>query len=241
MCTRCIFEVRIVVNHLTRMKAPRICAAGLDRAGGRHIRPTTHPDPLTRSVLASEGGPFALGTLVELGDTTPCPNPPETEDHRFSPTQAQVLGQLSPDRYLELLREHARDGLHALFGQQLERRGRSYAVEAGLGTASLGILRTRGKAKKVYINAFGSLRLELTGSDPPASLPVNDLRLFEPDHETVSAKAVADLNARMSRTNDILLMVGLTRPYLASGDDRKRHWLQINGICMADRPLGGQP
>jgi len=60
--------MRIVVNHLTRMDAPRICIAGIDPDAGRHIRPTTdHQHPLTRDLLASEGGPFALGALIELG------------------------------------------------------------------------------------------------------------------------------------------------------------------------------
>ena len=36
--------------------------------------------PLTRDLLAGEGGPFAIGTLVELGEVTPQPEAPETED-----------------------------------------------------------------------------------------------------------------------------------------------------------------
>jgi hypothetical protein len=45
-------------------------------------RPTIAP--LTRDLLASEGGPFAIGTLVELGEVTPHPEAPETEDHLFN-------------------------------------------------------------------------------------------------------------------------------------------------------------
>jgi uncharacterized protein (DUF488 family) len=36
-------------------------------------------------------------------------------------------------------------------------------------------------------------------------------------------------------------MLGLARAFLKDGDDRERHWLQVNGICMADRPLSDRP
>jgi hypothetical protein len=45
----------------------------------------------------------------------------------------------------------------------------------------------------------------------------------------------------MKRGIEVYLMLGLTRAFLKDGDDRERHWLQVNGICMADRPLGEQP
>jgi hypothetical protein len=37
------------------------------------------------------------------------------------------------------------------------------------------------------------------------------------------------------------LMLGLARAFQRSDDDCERHWLQVNGICMADRPLAEQP
>jgi len=33
-------------------------------------------------------------------------------------------------------------------------------------------------------------------------------------------------------------MLGLARAFQKPGDDCERHWLQVNGICMTDRPLG---
>ena len=35
--------------------------------------------------------------------------------------------------------------------------------------------------------------------------------------------------------------VGLARAFVATGDASERHWLQVNGICMEDRPLGEVP
>lgn len=36
-------------------------------------------------------------------------------------------------------------------------------------------------------------------------------------------------------------MLGLARAFQRSDDDSERHWLQVNGICMADRPLTERP
>jgi hypothetical protein len=233
--------MRIVLNHLTRMDAPRICIAGLDPRANRHIRPITeHSNPLTRDLLASEGGPFAIGALVELGEVTPHPEAPETEDHLFRPERATVLGQLSPNRYLELLNGHARHRLHEIFGDELRRHNWTYAVARGCGGASLGVLRVRRKPD-LEIDRYGKLRLRLNDEQKPVFLPVTDVRFVEADHKTIRADVVADVRARMQRGVGVLLMLGLARAFQKSDDDYERHWLQVNGICMTDRPLGEQP
>jgi hypothetical protein len=233
--------MRIVVTQLTRMRARRICVAGIEPDTGRHIRPTTGREhPLTRDLLALEGGPFAIGALLDLGDVTPNPAPPETEDHLFTPEGARVLGHLSSAGYLELLQDHANRRLQTIFGGELTRRGRSYTIDCGRGVASLGILRPR-RRPDLHADGYGKLRVRLRGEGRPLSLPVTDVRLVEPDHKTIRAEVVEDLNARMRRGVDVLLMLGLARPFRAAGDDRERHWLQVNGICMEDRPLGDEP
>jgi hypothetical protein len=233
--------MRIVVTQLTRMEAPRICVAGIDPGTRRHLRPTTGPlRPLTRELLAEKGGPFALGALVELGDVAPDPNPPETEDHRFWPGRARVLGQVSPARYLELLHQQAQPGLEAIFGEDLVRYEWSYAIDRDRGDASLGVLRVRRKPE-IAIDRYGKLRLRLNDERPPAFLPVTDLRFVEDDHKTIKADVLTDVRTRMRRGVDVLLMLGLARAFQREGDDSARHWLQVNGICLADRPLGDRP
>ena len=230
--------MRIVLNHLTRMEAPRICIAGIDPRANRHVRPITgHSNQLTRDLLASEGGPFAIGTLVELGEVTPHPEAPETEDHLFWPQRATVVGRLSPNRYLELLSEHARHRLHEIFGDELERHGWTYAVDKDCGTASLGVLRVRRKPG-LEVDRYGKLRLRLNDEQKPSFLPVTDTRFVEADHKTIKTEVLADVNARMQRGVGVLLMLGLTRAFQKSDEDCERHWLQVNGICMTDRPLG---
>lgn len=229
--------MRIVVNHLTRMDAPRICIAGIDPDAGRHIRPTTDPTrPLTRGLLVEKGGPLALGSLIELGDVIPDPKQPESEDHLFVPEKARSIGRLTPNRYLEVLLEHATNRLGDIFGDALVRYDWNYAVDKDRGTASLGVLRVRRKPD-IEIDRYGKLRLRLNDEDKPAFLPVTDLRFVESDHKTIKGSTVEDVRQRMHRGVGVLLMLGLARAFQRSGDDHQRHWLQVNGICMMDRPL----
>ena len=151
-----------------------------------------------------------------------------------------MVGQLSPSRYLELLNEHARHRLHEIFGDELVRQGRTYAVDKECGTISLGVLRVRRKPD-LKVDRYGKLRLRLSDEKQPAFLPVTDVRFVEADHKTIKTEVVADVRARMQRGVGVLLMLGLARAFKKPGDDCERHWLQVNGICMTDRPLGEQP
>jgi hypothetical protein len=49
------------------------------------------------------------------------------------------------------------------------------------------------------------------------------------------------VSLRLKDGVDAFLMLGLARAYLASNDDRKRHWLQLNGLCLVDSPTGDLP
>jgi len=133
----------------------------------------------------------------------------------------------------------ARHRLHELFGDELGRHNWTYAVDKGCGTASLGVLRVRRKPDLEIDDRYGKLRLRLNDEKKPAFLPVTDVRFVEADHKTIKADVVADVRARMQRGVGVLLMLGLARAFQKPGDDCERHWLQVNGICMTDRPLGG--
>ncbi len=229
--------MEIIVNHLTRMTAPRICIAGIDPATDRHVRPTTAAsNPLTRSLLDEEGGPFGLGACVDLGEVRPNPSRPESEDHLFSPAAVTAVRQLEPDEYLDTLDDVAEDDLHSIFGPDLERRGRSFAIEEGRGEVSLGVLRPQ-RARRLLIDSYGKLRLRLNDFDEPADLGVTDLRFVEADHSTLRREVIDDFHRRLRRGVAVRLMVGLARAFVATGDDRRRHWLQVNGICLEDQPL----
>jgi Dual OB-containing domain len=233
--------MEIVLNHVTRMGAPRICVAGIDTATGRHVRPiTARSEPITRSLLEQEGGPFGLGAVVDLGNVRASPSPPETEDHLFSIGSAKTVGQMDAAAYSQLLDRVATDDLQTIFGPELERRHRSFAVETGHGEVSLGVLRVQ-RASDLEIDVYGKLKLRLNDVEPSALLTVTDIRFVEADHKTLRPDLIRDAQRRLRDGVDLYLMVGLARPFKAGGDDRERHWLQVNGICLQDRPLGETP
>jgi hypothetical protein len=230
--------MQIVLNHVTRMAAPRICIAGVERKSGRHVRPTTAPtELLTRRLLTAEGGFVTPGAVVELGAATTTPNPPEVEDCRVSLDAIRSAGQLDGARYLTLLERVAEESLEAIFGDVLVRPGRNFAVEPGHGIASLGVLRVR-TPPELEVDGYGKVAVRLTEYEPAAYVKVTDVRFVEADHRTAMSDRIDDVNGRVAGGVPAYLMVGLSRPFPAA---RNLHWLQVNGICLADRPLGERP
>jgi hypothetical protein len=88
---------------------------------------------------------------------------------------------------------------------------------------------------------FGRLQLRLNDVDPPTYLPVTDVRFYEADQETIKTALVDDVSRRLKSGVDAFLMLGLARAYRASKDDRERHWLQLNGLCLVDKPTDDLP
>lgn len=222
------------------MRGPRICIAGIDTVSYRHVRPVASPGhPLTRALLRENGGPFATAALVDIGRVTAVPNAPETEDHEFDATRAKRVSDVDGESYLELLSVIRDANIWAAFGTELERVARTYAVEPGCGSGSLAVLRT-GNRPVLEINARHALRLKYNDVEPPADLPVNDVRFFKDDH-TIKTSVVDDVNRRLRRGVEAFLMLGLTRQWSKRGETHERHWLQLNGLCLADRPVGDVP
>jgi hypothetical protein len=233
--------MRIVVNHVTRMSAPRICVAGVDVESLEHVRPTTRAsDPITRSLLRAEGGPLRMGAVVELGATQPFPTPPETEDHRFSTANARLVEDMDGDEFLELLEMVSAPDLSSAFGPALDRLRWNYAVERGCGDRSLAVVRAR-KRPELQVDRYGRLRLQIDDVVPQAYVSVTDVRFYAEDQKTPRDRVVQSVRLRLRRGVGAFLMLGLARAYKAHDDDRDRHWLQINGLCLIDRPTGDTP
>lgn len=227
--------MRIIVNHLTRMQAGYICVAGVDADSGRHVRPVVG-HRMGRALLRRHGGPFEMGAVVDLGPTAPVGSPPEVEDRSFNPRNARCETDAAPGYFWRLLERVARESLASIFGEDLERHGRTYAMAAHTGGASLGVLRPAMLALSREA-ASGKLRLRLSDGGEPVSLSVTDLRLYEADHETPRVAVVEDLAVRIAQGATALVSLGLTRPYRALGDTARRHYLQANNIHLADTPL----
>lgn len=234
--------MQITVNHITRMRTDsRICIAGVNTETLSHVRPVTPPDDLiTRELLQENGGPLAIGAVVDLGAVTPQPNPPETEDHRFKTSSARLIEMSSPESYWRMLCDIAAPSLETAFGPNLEARGRGFAIEPGRGVRSLAVVKVTGQPQ-LRIDDWEKLRLHLDGAMSAAALSVADVRFVAPDHVTVKTKVVDSVNARLRQGVPAYAMLGLSRPFHANTDDRPRHWVQVNGLCLADSPISQSP
>lgn len=231
--------MQIIVNHLTRMKSPRICIAGVDAATFQHVRPVTPAtELLTRELLRENGGPFGVGALVDLGEVQACPNPPDSEDHTFTATRASAVQDLEGEVYMELLRTIGVPDLSAGFGPELrEVRARKFAVAAGEGQRSLAVMPLEQGELDIR---FGNLYLDLDQPHARADVRVTDVRFYEPDHTTIKRSIVQDVNTRLRRGVEAHLMMGLARP-LNDEQAGEVQWLMANGLCLADRPVGNEP
>ncbi len=231
--------MQIIVNHVTRMSKPRICIAGLDASTFAPIRPTTpSTDLITRTLLRSEGGPFGPGALVDLGEVVPEGAPPEIEDHRFVTTSARHVEDLSDDLYLAALAEVADPTMTAAFGKSIvEVRSRKFAVPAGRGERSLAVLEG---ASPILLTDFGNLYVIVDDGEIKAKLRVTDVRFYESDHKTLKSDVVKDVGRRLAGGVETYVMLGLARA-MWDNDGGSVHWLQCNGICLADRAVSDVP
>jgi hypothetical protein len=133
-----------------------------------------------------------------------------------------------------VLTKGAQPSLREIFGPALGPCGRSCAVDVGAGAASLGCLRPS-QPPSLYLDPTGRLRRRVSDGELTAELPVTDLRLYESDQLTVRGPAVNYLADRIQH-GEVLLSVGLTRPWRKPDDTGERRWLQVNNIHLAENP-----
>ena len=77
--------------------------------------------------------------------------------------------------------------------------------------------------------------------DPAPNLSVADVRFYEADHKKIRKEVVIDVNDRIEDGVGLFLMFGLPHATQMPWDDRERHWLQLNGLVLDDRPVGDTP
>lgn len=222
--------MEIVVNHLTRMRGGFVCVAGLGR-NRLHVRPVLENGRLRKELVADYGGPFAIGAVVDLGETVPRPSAPEIEDHVFDPDLSRHVRVADESKLWGVLDDLAASSLTEIFGDVLVRDGRTASMPAGAGAASLGIYRPAGRPRLERGN--GQLRMIVR--DPELgklSLPVTDLRLYDIEGDAVAPRRVDLLEDRLRR-RDLLLAVGVSRAWQRDGDEPK-HWLQVNNVHLDD-------
>lgn len=232
--------MQIVLNHVTRMRVPRICVAGIEPRSLVRVRPTTpQADPITRDLLRVKGGPFGPGALVELGDVVPEGKPPEVEDHRFETTQARHVEDLGDEEYLAILDRVARASLDLAFEPVLrEIRPGKFAVPAGHGEGSLAVVPAEAAELRIE---WEKLYLHLQAGNGKAKLRVTDARFYEFDDFALNPDLVANVNQRLKSGVTTYAMLGLARALYDEDAGEYLHWVQCNGLCLADRAVGDLP
>ena len=91
------------------------------------------------------------------------------------------------------------------------------------------------------VDSYEKLRLTIPDMEHAPALSVTDVRFVEADHKTIRTDIVKDVNDRLAAGTDTFLMLGLARAVKLSWDTEERHWLQVNGMCLVDRPVGPRP
>jgi len=237
--------MRIVVNHLTRMRHGHICVAGLNLANGQHIRPLPRTELLYRD-LAAHGGLFEIGAVLDLGWTKFIGKPPEVEDHEFWRKNAHPVDELPSAKFWSLLKADAKPTLIDIFGPDLQAVGHDRAaVDAGHGRVSLGTLLVTKQPPELVIEPHtprDRIRLRLKTGRIPLSVPVTDIRLYGLDHMTPDPAAVERTQDRLRTSADVILTGGLSRAYADwLSDQPERHWLQVNNLHFVKDPYWRLP
>jgi hypothetical protein len=222
------------------MERGYICVAGVNVDDGKHVRPVQPMGRLRESLCATQGGPFDMATVVDLGSTRPVPSAPEVEDVEFTPWHARATKPIEPVLFWEMLSYLARPSLRTVFGPDLKRVGAGSAiVEQGGGTASLGCLRPRGQPTiclRPRPDRSPQPRLQFSDGTFDLDLAITDLRFVERDHQTVRRDDFDAAARRLAEGVPVLLSVGLTRPYSGDADRPPVHWLQVNNLHFEDAP-----
>ncbi len=218
------------------MQPGYVCVAGVEVDTLDHVRPVLRRGRLTTGLLGPNGGPFDIGSVVDLGPATYAGHAPELEDHNFDPARARWLFDDDPDDYWDLLDGVKQESLEEIFGPELELWDESGTVDVGEGRASLGCLSPE-EQPWLYVDHRGTVRMVLDYLMPSVDLSVNDLRLYEKDGRTPRRDLVQSVQRRMESGVEAILSVGLTRPWQKRGDTAERHWLQANNIHLEDDPL----
>lgn len=239
--------MKIVVSHLTRMREGNICIAGHEiveqvegRApslSGKHVRPVIKSRQIGWGMLQI----FQLGSIVDLGAVQPQAAPPEVEDVVFSPQNCRQSGGLTPLDFWNMLHFTAHASLREVFGYVLTPYRNTYYVTQGQGHCSLGELRLRSSQVGLFIEPSQHkrrVRLSMMMGRDSLCLPVTDARFYRPPAWEVIEEAVYEMEGMLqSVDSDIILSVGLTRPFAPEGFQIPVHWLQVNNIHVPVDPL----
>lgn len=179
-----------------------------------------------------------MGAIVDLGNVHDArERPPEVEDRLFDPSRAERVGYVGGARLWEVAQEGAAETLVEIFGPDLEHHHGARASVAVLGgQASLGVYRPIAGCDLVVRSndTASSLRIRLPAERLDLSL--TDARYFEDEFRQPNFARVRVAQAALESGAEVLLGVGLTRPFAPGDGAEERHWLQVNALHLSTNP-----
>jgi hypothetical protein len=226
--------MRILVTHVTRMARGFCCVAGLAEGDHRHVRPTLGRR-LGTELLAPEGQ-FDFGAIVDLGAVRPTPERPELEDHEFNAAAATRVGYVSAVRLWQILGQTALGTLAEIFGDELEHTGTRAFLPIGSGAASLGCYRPIGPVDLVVRDGGDHTSVRVVLPAERLDLSLTDARYFRDEFTRPDEERVRQAQDAISAGAEVLLGVGVGRPFASAEGQLAVHWLQVNALHLADNP-----
>lgn len=220
-----------IITDVTRMLPPKVCIAALQAE--RTIR-LNRPQP-DEAVLASIGGLLPGDRVAIDWLDNPFFVPPHVEDGDWEPESLHKLGRLPKPELVDLLLPGAACSVEEAFGQKWFRGTKGNgAFRPGTGARSLATVLARDV--RVY-QWFPSVRVNFRDDrDRWTMVPLEDLGVRR--HQQLCPECLAS-NGRISGFDrnlrdefwgrDVLLRVGLTRPFEAEGQETAC-WLQVTGV-----------
>jgi hypothetical protein len=220
-----------IITDVTRMLPPKVCIAAIQ--GTRAIR-LNRPQPDER-VLAAIGGLLTGDRVSVEWLDNPFYERPHVEDGMWEPSSLRKVGRLTKADLLGVLQPRAARSVEEAFGPEWFRGAHGNgAFKPGIGERSLASVLVR--EVRVY-QWFQSVRVDFRDDGGVWTMvPLEDLSVRRhqqlcPDCLTARArKSRFDLNLRNEFSGrDVLLRVGLTRPYTVKGQETAC-WLQVTGV-----------
>ncbi len=230
--------MQIVVTHLIRAPQVSISVAGVDPQQGRFYRLQSPQGRIAPALLEQQGGPFALGNVLELLLRPTVSPAPRIEDRLFDPARVRVLHRLPAEQFWTLLEQLARPTFRALFGPQLRKVGRDgCGADLGQGGPSLGCWRPRratlwSEVRDQRLQA----RMRVGDGQLEADVPVKDVRLHRDDFLTPWQPRVDALSQRLQSGEEHLLSLALSERHETSTEPAGAHWLEVDNLFFRHDP-----
>lgn len=223
------------------------CAAGINEKN-QHVRPVKKglmggaERRLSIKLLEEHGGVFQIANIVDIARSRPHSSPPHTEDYVCNPKRLKLLGRLTEKEFWNTLNTLADTKLINIFGEQLEQIGSSSCgTKESRGEASLGCF-IPAKPIQLYLKPGYNgkpekIRMKLEDKDFKLDLGVTEIRLYKSDHISPDKTKIKEIANRIRKSRQLILSLGLTRPFQPVPTRAPVNWLQVNNIYMRENPL----